>query len=118
MIVRTGQGYPDVVDGRPQLAWKPSTAAGVTYDVAIYESLTLTVDLPTAPRARGALVAYAEALPEPSFKPQQPLAPGKRYMWSVRLRNGDTVTSWSTTGYYAVIAGGSGHWFGFATGEK
>jgi hypothetical protein len=99
----------------PKLAWSPVNREGVTYDVAIYESLFA----PGLARARGALVAYAERLNEPSFTPGSPLAAGKRYEWSVRLRQGDAVSTWSTTGYFVFFVvgwvAGSGNWFGFAT---
>jgi len=43
-------------------------------------------------------------------------------MWSVRLRNGDTVSSWTTTSYFAFFivgsARGSGQWYGFTTPDK
>lgn len=109
--------HPATESQTPQLVWTPVSREGVTYDVAIYESLSAP-SLGLA-RARGGLFAYAEGLKDASFQPATPLAAGKRYDWSVRLRQGDTVSSWSTTGYFVFFvvgwAAGSGNWFGFAT---
>jgi hypothetical protein len=106
-----------VSDRTPALEWKPSAKPGTTYDVAIYESLDFTYSLWGDVRGlRGSLVAYAEALPEPRYVPPA-LEPGKRYQWSVRLRESDTVSSWSSTSYsfFLVIAArrASGQYFGF-----
>jgi hypothetical protein len=108
----------------PSFEWKPSTAEGVTYDIAIYESLPLTAfdSLPGAAKQRGKLAAYVEGLQEPKFQPGTPLQPNKRYFWSVRLRNGDLVSGWSTSSYFAFFivgwATGSGDWFGFTTPDS
>ena len=112
--------HPKTDSLTPRLAWSPAGREGVTYDVAVYESFsTPWVGLS---RTRGALVLYAEGLKEPVFQPAAPLSPGKAYEWSVRLRSGDTVSGWSTTGYFAFfivgVATGSGNWFGFATPDR
>jgi hypothetical protein len=116
------RGYPLAASVTPRLEWKPSDKEGITYDAAVFESLTLTVDMPGAPRMRGALVAYAEGLPEPRFQVPTPLQPAKKYDWSVRLRDGDTVSTWSVSSYftYFVIgwASGTGQWFGLSTPSK
>lgn len=116
------EGYPVTVSLTPLLEWTPSTRAGILYDVAIHESLTLGLDMPGMPRARGALVEYAEALSEPRFQLRQPLKAGRKYDWSVRLRDGDTVSSWSTSGYFTFFivgwASGSGLWFGLSTPQR
>jgi hypothetical protein len=116
----TAQRFPLIEILTPRLEWKPSTRPGVTYDVIVFESLRLhynfaanTADL------RGSVVAYAEGLREPSHSFEKPFAPGKRYEWSVRLRDGDTVSSWSTTSHslFLVVgaSSGSGRSFGFET---
>jgi hypothetical protein len=115
--VQSTQGFPTVDSLTPRLAWSAPYGERVTYDLAIYESISapmLGLD-----HMRGPLIFYAEALPEPFCQLDTPLARGKRYEWSVRLRSGDTVSTWSTTGYFVFLiiaaASGSGNWFGFAT---
>lgn len=115
-------GYPTVSILTPLLRWKPSRKDNVSYDVAIYDSLTLTFDTPGAPRARGALVAYAEGLREPQYQVTEPLKPGRKYDWSVRLREGDDVSTWSLSSYFAFFivgwASGTGQWFGLSTPDR
>lgn len=114
---QSAQGFPTVDSLMPRLAWWAPSAEGVTYDLAIYESIS--VPLLGLNHMRGALVCYAEALPEPFYQLDTPLARGTKYEWSVRLRRGDTVSTWSTTGYFVFFiigaASGSGNWFGLAT---
>lgn len=115
----TERRYAQVKERSPLLEWAPSSKAGTTYDVAIYESLHFKHGIfGEVHGLRGTLVAYAEALAEPRYVPP-PLEPGKRYQWSVRLRDGDTVSSWSTTSHssFIVIAGSkrSGQYFFFET---
>jgi hypothetical protein len=115
----TERRYVQVQGRTPLLQWKPSAKPGTTYDVAIYESLQFKHGVfGEVHGLRGSLVAYAEALTEPRYVPP-PLEPGKLYQWSVRLRDGDTVSSWSTTSHSSnvVIAASrsSGRYFTFAT---
>jgi len=118
----TASSFATVTSLTPLLAWKPSSKEGFTYDVAVYESLSLAGDMPGAQRIRGTRVAYAEGLREPRFQLSTPLAPNTKYEWSVRLRRGENVSTWSTTGYFAFFvigwAAGSGQWFGIETPEK
>jgi hypothetical protein len=121
----TYKGFPTTASLTPLLEWKPSKDEGVTYDVAIYEFLVLDpFDVPGAGRhrERGKLAAYAEGLKEPKLQLDTPLQPGKKYLWSVRLRKGDFVSTWSVSSYfdYFVIGWrkGSGQWHGFTTPEK
>jgi hypothetical protein len=120
----TTEAFPVISSRTPVLEWRPSKAQGVSYDVAIYESVTLAgiAGLPGARRQRGKLAAYMEGLEEPRFEVSTPLLPDKQYMWSVRLRSGDTVSTWSASSYFAFfIVGysrGSGAWFGFSTPDK
>jgi hypothetical protein len=112
--------HPRAESLAPRLAWSPVRREGLTYDVAVYESISApTVGLK---RMRGALVLYAEGLREASYQVPKPLEANKQYEWSVRLRSGDTVSTWSTTGYFVFFvvgwASGSGNWFGFTTPER
>jgi len=99
----------------PLLEWKPSSRADVTYDVVIHESLSFAFFAGTIEGLCGAVVSYAEGLKEPRYAPNTPLEPGRRYQWSVRLRDGDTVSSWSSTSYNWIVRTGSGQYFGFET---
>lgn len=121
-IVRpVGMGpFPTTESRTPLLEWKPSTQKDVTYDVAIYESLNFEfTQWGSINRMLGSRAAYAEGLTEPRFTPSTPLQPDKKYEWSVRLRRGDTVSSWSTTSFSLnlIIAArsNSGRYFGFET---
>jgi hypothetical protein len=118
--VDTAWAFPITQSLTPLLEWKPSHSPGATYDVAIYESLSFMFGATGAvERMRGGLIDYAEALPEPRYTPTAPLAPGKKYEWTVRVRIGDAVSTWSTTSHslYLVIAAkkGAGQLFGFET---
>ena len=70
----------------------------------------------------GRLVAYAKGLAQPSWQPEQPLEPDQRYFWSVRLRRGEDVSSWSTYSYFNFFligfSSGHGQWFRFITPAK
>lgn len=117
---RSGVRQLPVASLTPRLAWTPSPRVGVSYDVAVYESVAL-VNVPGGLRTRGQLVSYVEDLMTPSHQVTEPLRPGRQYAWSVRLRDGDTVSTWSTSGYFVFfIVGwisGSGDWFLFETRE-
>jgi len=119
----TAQGFPVTENLAPVLEWKPSTRPGATYDVVIFESLSFAFGaVGSVSRMRGAQVAYGERLQEPRFTPAAPLEPGKKYEWTVRIRDGDTVSTWSSTSYFVfalvAAASGSGQGFGFTTPAK
>jgi hypothetical protein len=119
----TRKGSPTTASLTPLLEWKPSKDEGVTYDVAIYETVTPgPLDHSEARTLRGRLAAYAEGLREPKLQLGTPLQPGRKYWWSVRLRKGDFVSTWSVSSYfdYFVIGWrkGTGQWYGFTTPER
>jgi hypothetical protein len=122
--VGPGMTFPTTETLTPLLEWKPSARSDVTYDLVVYESLNFEYALgrQRVSRMLGALAAYAEALPEPRFVPPAALPPGRKYEWSVRVRSGDTVSTWSTTSFSLnlLIAGrrSSGQLFGFETPAK
>ena len=122
--VQFGATFPTTASLTPLLEWKPSPRKDVTYDVAIFDSLSFMYELGGSQvnRMLGARAAYAEGLTEPHFVPATPLPPGKKYEWSVRLRRGDVVSTWSTTGFslnlLIAAKGESGHFFGFETPAK
>lgn len=114
----SGTGFPVAGSVSPVFEWKPVGQPGVAYDFALYE----TVVMPGAGmggRIRGELVAYAGGLREPRFQLATPLEHGRKYEWSVRLRQGSKVSTWSTTGYFTFFvvgfASGHGYWFQFST---
>jgi hypothetical protein len=113
----TAEGVPVTGSLTPRLEWQPSTRPGVTYDVVVYESLWITLAGLRSARIPGPRVAYAQGLREPGFAPAAELARGRIYAWSVRLRDGDTVSSWSSTSYsdFAGTSRGWGQSFHFAT---
>ncbi|HVW53935.1 MAG TPA: hypothetical protein VHC91_26605 [Trinickia sp.] len=112
-------GHPPVASLTPLLEWKPSSRADISYDVAVYESISLTAAGFGAARTQGPVVAYAQGLREPRYQIEKPLDPGKKYDWSVRIRDGNTVSNWSTGSYgvFFVVGyiSGWGQWFGFST---
>lgn len=86
----------------PTFRWVPSSVPDVRYDVVIYEAYDSTwrkinLDLITGKERwrRGRLQVYAQGLTKPVFKPDISLQPDATYLWSVRLRRGDTVSTWS-----------------------
>ena len=107
----------------PLLEWKPSPRKDVSYDVVIYESLSFdnTLTGESVRQMLGPRVAYAEGVADSKFVPAA-LAPGKKYAWSVRLRSGDTVSTWSTTAFSMnlIIAASSrsGQLFTFQTPSR
>lgn len=117
----TGTGFSVTQDLLPVLRWKASSRAGITYDIEIYESLSFPQTEFGNPRwLRGARIVHEEGLSEPRYTPASPLKPGMRYEWTVRLRNGDTVSTWSTggsVGWFAVDIR-SGSYFVFFTPER
>ena len=86
----------------PTLQWNPSPIPDVKYDVAIYEAYDsnwrkINLDLMMGKERwrRGRLVRYVQGLTSPTFKLDVPLQPDTTYSWSVRLRRGDSVSTWS-----------------------
>ena len=69
------------------------------------------------------MVEYAEGIKTARFKLKNELKAKTKYYWSVRLRKGKAVSSWSTVSYryfafllVAVVGGsGSGIYFNFTT---
>lgn len=116
------EGFPRQATRMPLFEWKPSPAEGVAYDLAIYEAFLPESFLDGWRHERAGLAYYAEGLQEPRLKLDAPLAPGRKYMWSVRLRKGDVVSNWTTTSFFTFFligsASGSGQWYGFETPEQ
>jgi len=103
---------------RPALTWQPSSESDVTYDVAIWKAVEYRRGLLSG-YVRGDLVVYAEDLKDPRFDVSPALEAKTRYFWSVRLRRGQRVTTWSTANRFAFLivlaTSGRGEFFAFQT---
>jgi hypothetical protein len=112
-------GFPVSQTSTPTFRWEPSTDKEVGYDFALYEAATFNLGGATPSYTAGHLVAYEEELKSDSWTSPTPLKSETKYYWSVRLRKGATVSSWSTLSYsyYVILAAGwgSGQWFAFQT---
>ncbi len=106
----------------PHFQWKPSNDPQVSYDLLIHEVVRYSRGGMDTQRMPGRVAFYAENLQQPSLQLQQPLTPGREYYWSVRLRRGDTVSTWSTYSRFAFYlvawSAGYGQWFSFATPQR
>ncbi len=75
---------------QPTLRWEPAEGAGATYDLIVARAISTEVLRSDAERSyrRFALTASEHRI-------EQPLLPGERYFWAVRVRRGEQVTGWS-----------------------
>jgi hypothetical protein len=109
--------FPIASSLTPKFEWKPSSRDDVTYDFVIYEAATKMYAIREYTPGRVAI--YEENLKQPKFELKQPLKPSQKYYWSVRLRHGQDVSSWSRHGYFSFFvigsASGYGLWFTFET---
>ena len=112
-------GFPVAESSTPTFRWEPSTDENTHYDFILYEAATYSIDGIAPKYTKGNLMAYEEDLASNSWVPPMSLKPDTKYYWSVRLRQGALVSSWSTLSYwyFIVIASGSGYgqWFAFQT---
>ena len=119
-----GAGFATLDTRVPTLKWKPATAAGMTYDVAVWEAVNyhrkpvdvlidgeITKDI----YSPGRLAVYAENIDSPQFEIRDPLKAKTKYFWSVRLRKADRVSTWSRRGFRVPYYSRSGEWFAFET---
>jgi hypothetical protein len=108
-------GFGTADSPSPTLKWEAAPDPAVTYDVAVWEVVTYHVPYAITPNsevnARGRLVVYAENLDAPRYAMVDPLKAKTLYYWSVRLRKGEGVSTW-TRGHGF---GGHGPWLGFET---
>jgi hypothetical protein len=99
-----GSAFTQIGDTAPELSWKPPSMPGVTYDLAIWEAAAYR--LPSAMfdnHLPGHLAVYEENVAEPHLRLQAPLKPKTKYYWSIRMRSGDVVSSWSRAGHVAFM---------------
>jgi hypothetical protein len=113
-------GFPSVDTLKPEFRWNPSARQDITYDLIIYEAAAYAFGGMTTPLyMKGRVVAYEEGIRGPYWQPQTPLKPDARYIWSVRLREGNTVSRWSTQSHSTFLlvymSSGFGQWFQFRT---
>lgn len=113
-------GFPTTPGLQPTFRWQKSSRDDVSYDLVLYEAAAYTISgMMMNTYMKGHQLAYVEDLREPLWTPPTPLSPDTRYFWSVRLREGDTVSGWSTQSHFtfALVAWSSGHgqWFQFKT---
>ena len=116
----TQSGFPVASDLMPVFRWKGCSKSDVSYDLILYEAAAYAVGGAMVPSyMRGRVVAYAEDLTEPWWRPEAALKPDTRYIWSVRLREGQTVSGWSTQSHSTFLlvyaSWGHGQWFQFKT---
>ena len=88
-------GYPaspiTIPSLQPVLEWEPCEETEPTYDVFVVEGLQ--GDRLYNP---GKPVFYREGITENKVKIEPPLVFDRLYWWSVRTRNGDKVSEWSS----------------------
>ncbi len=115
----TTSSFPKTSSLSPEFRWQGSSRPDVSYDLAIFEAATFSISGITPDYRTGRLVTYAEDIRGTSWRPDTPLKPKTKYYWSVRLRDGSTVSRWSSQGHFAfmivAMSSGSGQWFQFET---
>jgi hypothetical protein len=91
-------GFPIARSISPLITWEASERAGVTYDIVMHEAVRYG-DPGQKRWIEGKIVHYAAGLPKPEFSLPEPFNPGRKYFWSVRVRDRDRVSTWSTMDY-------------------
>jgi len=104
----------------PVFSWKAAGARGISYDLIVYEVATYSIPGGIGnQKIKGRMIIYEEDIVETTYKLETPLKEDTKYYWSVRLRDGDVVSRWSTYshfGFYVFyMTSGYGQWFGFST---
>jgi hypothetical protein len=113
-------GFPMLDTVLPEFRWKGCARTDISYDLILYEAAAYAFGGQNVPSyMRGRVVAYLEDLKEPRWQPETPLKPDTRYIWSVRLRDGETVSRWTTQSHSTFLlvymSWGHGQWFQFKT---
>jgi hypothetical protein len=115
----TTSGFTDVDSLLPAFSWKGSGRSDVTYDLIIYEAATYSISGVVDTHAPGRLAEYAEGLTATTWRPAEPLKPATKFYWSVRMRDGEKVSRWSTYSHFTFMliasSSGFGQWFQFET---
>lgn len=85
----------------PTFTWKPSKIENIKYDFIIYDLIMKrTAGLNYVP-VGGKTVYYRESLDKCEHTVEADLEPGKEYLWSVRVREGNKVGPWSLYDFHA-----------------
>ena len=112
-------GFTDVGTLAPEFRWQGSSRTDVSYDLILYEAVTYTTTGVVDNFTPGRMTAYVEDLSSTSWRPPEALKPETKYYWSVRLRDGDIVSRWSTHSHFTFLifasSSGFGQWFQFET---
>lgn len=115
----TTSGFTQVDSLSPAFSWKGTSRSDVTYDLIIYEAATYTTSGVTDSYSPGQMVGYVESMPGTTWHSAKPLKPDTKYYWSVRMRDGDKVSRWSTYSHFSFMivasSSGFGQWFKFET---
>jgi len=92
---------PTIIDSlTPTFRWQSDAKAPSIYDFAIWDISPQVVGF-NIQSSRP--IYYKEALPQPEYKIEIPLAPNTIYAWSVRSRSGDKISAWMTFNYHAWL---------------
>jgi hypothetical protein len=84
---------------QPTFRWQKSPSAGVTYDLIVYQAVKrltaqgLNVWQHVEP---GKVVYSREGLLSSEHKIETPLQPENDYLWTIRTREGDKLSNWSS----------------------
>jgi len=107
-------GFADTVDSlTPTFRWKADSKAPCTddgpspcvYDFAIWDWGEQYAQGTSTVFEWGPTLYRRERLTRPEHTVELPLVPDSRFLWSVRLRTGDTVSAWGTYDFtsFAVV---------------
>jgi len=91
--------YPNARSLQPVLRWEASPSSpAATYDLIIYRAENAGKRV-RATGTPGEQVYYREGLEQTWHKVEIPLAPDTKYLWTVRVREGQHVGEWSSYDY-------------------
>jgi len=117
--------YYQVIDTlQPELQWEDSKPGGHTYDVCVWETSSNVTDesfVPFTYRNWGDQVYYVQGISDTHHKINEQLKPNTCYHWSVRTRNGMSVSDWAAFSQtmVGIVIGYEGNIpYGFITPEK
>lgn len=90
---------PKVESLQPTFRWEPSSDSGVSYDFIIYECLKVSDFWKGTSRSVGREIYYRQGLNSTEHKIEETLKPDSEYYWSIRTRQGETVSPWALYNY-------------------
>ena len=91
--------FIQIEEQNPRFEWEPSAKTGISYDLVIYEATKCIVTGIKTSYMPGRLTAYIEDIKTPHYQLEKTLKPDTRYLWTVRLRDENSVSSWSSFNY-------------------